>query len=456
MHKLARIALLGLLASSAFAQAPRLEGFEFNDGAVVRTGEAVAGDNLLLHARGCGPQAELRILLGDEACMVLSIMKADGNDRILVSLPTGLKKGSHEIKAINSQGESNTLRLKIIDADERPPPDDGSTTREEYMTLGTAFVREEGGRVAIVCPGSSRFPDKTELTGELHFFDEIIMRSGYKVAGDQSFELEFAMEPGVKLRPGHYTIVANFNFRSQRRRHKRVIEQALGDDNSEYSLITKNTLVTHRPNEIAAADEVDKLHYAEMCDLLERASRKLDAAFGAASKIHGQTDEGFDEDQWWKFVRRSTECLPYGLSTEERDAIRAEWLDDERFTRGRSDVRFDDRAWRDWMDDDFRGDTPTGLGGMADTQADHTKLYSFAAFPDAGGLLNDAMAVLLNRSAKYSINLYRKAGKEIDAKDKSGRLFSSFEGQGSDTSRSTFDQLLQKIRHRLRLPTAEE
>ncbi len=449
--------LLAALLSPALAQqAPRIDGFEFKNGATVRNGEAAADGNVAVIGSNVGAQADLKAFIGDERCMVLNVMDVgNGKFRVIVTLPSDLDKGNYEFKLENSVGESNTLRLKIVDEEdlgEQVGEGQGLPAEtKQYMTLNAAYVEDRGGRLTIVCPGTSRFPASTSVTGELMFFDDVIRRSSFLVQGDQSFAIEFAMEPGVKLRPGIYQIAAHFNLRTQRRRQKSAITRMLGDDTSEYEVVSTSTLVTHDEDGMAVANQLDKEHYTAMCDMLERAANQLYDAYAAAAKIHGQTDEGYVADEWWTYVRRSTDCVPRGLSAEERDALREKWAADERFTKGRSDVRFDDRAWRSWLDEEYRGEQIPGLSALADKHADHLGQYSFPANPESAAMVHDALAILLDRSAKFSINLYRRAGEEIDPNDQRGRLFSNFEGQSSDSSREAFDQLLRRIRRKMRI-----
>ncbi len=446
--------LLLFLAPALAQQPPRLDGFPFQDGAA-RSRDAQADDHVAVIGTDFGERFGLRAFVDEVVCTILAVRDVgEGRQEALVALPADLERRRYTLTLESAGGTSNGLTLKIVALDALPDQvgeGRGQPEPRRFLILGEAIVEERDGRLTVVCPGTSRFPARTTITGELEFFGDVIRRSSFLVQADQSFLIELAMEPGVALRPGSYRISAHFNLRAQGRRQTAAITRALGEDASAYGYISASTLVSHDEAGKAAEDHRDREHYAAMCDRLERASARLYDAYAAAARIHGQTDAGYVEDAWWSYLRRSTECLPRGLPAEERAAMRKKWAADDRFTRGRSAVRLDVEAWRAWLDEDFRGAELPGLRALADEHAAQLGRFRFPAHPASAALIHDAIALLLVRSAELSLALYRHAGEPIDPNDQRGRLMSSFEGQGSDTSREAFAQLLRRVRRKLRI-----
>lgn len=445
-----RLALLAsIFASAVWAQgAPRLEGFPSESGATERTTEAAAGDNVTVIGTNFGDRDKITAFLGE---VKLNVTHTEV-DRVILSIPADVKVGSYDLKVVNFGGESNKLKLKIIPIENRNKRASDSEDPAASLTLKNGSVVISGATPAIRAEGITELPEGCELTGELIFYDEIVGRGAFKVANNQTFVVEFPLQAGIKLRPGHYTIKVQFSFKKQRSKVQKAIEAKHGAKISSLQSLQAQTLVTFQSDLVSAAEEADKSHYKDLIESLEKAAKRLDAAYASALRIKGQKEGGFDEIYWWKWVRSQTECVPAGLTDEQREALKKEWLADERFAKGRTDVRFDKDAWRNWVDATFRGETEGGLAELAKKHENHVGTYTYPAYPDCKAKAYEAISLLGSRSAKYSRDLYQIAGMQASTEDAAGKShIPGMPGQSSDTSRSTLEDLIRHMKRKLRL-----
>lgn len=290
-----------------------------------------------------------------------------------------------------------------------PPEDEGKgVTTRFFVDITTHNIKDTSAGRTFIVKGKSEFPDGTEATVRVKFYEEALARIDVPVRNGL-FETVFeaAKEwPGKKLFPGHYELEAEIHYHRQSRSIKKKILEELGETGKTRAYRNKYATLG---SEKARKKEENKLkdYYIKAITETQKLFEELNEKFSSAGE---------------KFTRL------FFLRDEKNQRIpnpknKHTFLVDEKKWREHlgenpnefysKSGKFKEGAWRKWLDGDWRRRWEKLYG-------EHNRLlgnYVALPWPRQYSQMTTLLKMIMAKSSKNSEEIYALNGLPLHKKD---------------------------------------
>ncbi len=227
----------------------------------------------------------------------------------------------------------------------------------------------------------------------------------------QTFQATFGPY-SKKLFSGNYYVEARFEIDQQPLDIKYMFEREVKDRMLREALSNLFDRTVVQVGQTAAAQrEVDEVrrHFLSSLRKADALVVELEESYAATMRSGFLKDGKVDESGWEDWLAKRP--LFRKLSTEER-ARKARTLKAERRYL-HDDGKFNDVAWREWIDNRFRGDVLT----LAKEHVAYRDGYQVLIFPGATTKLSEMYGLLISLSMMRSSEIYERNGLKVAQAD---------------------------------------